>query len=365
MVVRFGMCGVGGRAKNYFHKMKRLDWMSMTALCDLNEELLAQWANELDVGQTFTQYRDMLASDIDFVYIATPPATHAAMAIQALEAGQHVLLEVPAVEDEAQARQLADAVRRSGLKFALAENFCYRRDAQAFRKFVRAGEIGRIVFARGNYTHDVRGIMQEHYWSRGLRLWMKDYEWSRYLTHCLGPLVYVTGDDVVRISATSSNGRVTIDDDMQPMIFSATCQTRGGGMYDLLYGAFAPRSDTSMSFTGSKGTIEGIPMPMGPDDASPPLLGDKPYRLTRTDDHDAELSHGIMIDLDPGHPFNTYRGGSHYESDIVQIAAFAECVRDDRAPELDIDFAINVSLAGVAATQSIREAGAMIDVPHI
>ena len=72
-----------------------------------------------------------------------------------------------------------------------------------------------------------------------------------------------------------------------------------------------------------------------------------------------------MIDLDPGHPFNTYRGGSHWESDLCVVAVFAEAIREGKPPALDAQFGLDIALPGLAAVESIRQGGVPVEVPSV
>ena len=122
------------------------------------------------------------------------------MSIQTLEAGKAVLCEVPAVTNKDEANKLTEAVKKTGLLYMLAENYCYRRDVQAFRHFIRSGELGKIVYARGTYCHDDRES------ERIQKGWWRSYEMPRYITHSSGPILYVTGDKVTHISALAHKG---------------------------------------------------------------------------------------------------------------------------------------------------------------
>ncbi len=182
------MCGLGGRDKTFLREVERLQWLELGALCDRNEALLEQWGEQLGVGQLFTSYEDLLASDVDFIFLSTPPAVHADMTIRALQAGKPVLCEVPAVASMEEARALVAAVEETGCLYMMAENYCFRRDVQAFKRFIEAGEIGRIIYARGSYCHDFRSEV-DRWVQEGIRPWMARYEIPRYITHSLGPLL--------------------------------------------------------------------------------------------------------------------------------------------------------------------------------
>jgi len=362
MTVTFGIVGVGGRDKTSFHDMKRLDWLRAQAVCDLDKERMNAWADDVGVPERYTQYEDLLAGDVDFVYVATPPPMHAKMAIQALEAGKHVLSELPAVHTIEEGRDLVEAVEKSGKLYMLGENYAFRRDVQAFTRFIQNGELGRIVYARGSYCHDLRHYLAE--WKRtNMRTWFLTYEWPRYVTHALGPLLYATGDSVAAISAIAADGRIHIEEG-KPQITSAHCRMESGALFHLFYGHGLDRHEVCYSFTGKAGTIESLPLAVSPVESNPPLLGDKPYRLTRMRES-GDLYNGRMIDIDPGHPFNSYRGGSHWESDLCILAVFAECIRDDKPSPIDVHRGLDMTLPGICAIESIRKDGAWVDVPAL
>ena len=364
MTVTFGVVGFGGRDKTVYRDLARIDWLRLDAMCDSNQEHLNACADDLGIEKRFTRYEDMIQSDLDFVFIATPPALHAEMSIQALEAGKHVICEIPTVMSVEEGRALVEAVERTGLLYMAAENYCYRRDVQAFARFIRNGELGRIVYAQGSYAHDDRRSVPE--WNRRrVRTWFQDFEQPRYITHALGPLLYATGDRVRAIAADGVDGRVRWDAD-KPFFTAAQCRMESGAVFQLFYTMGADRFGTCFLFTGEKGTIESFPFAVSPLESNPPLLGDAPYRLTRQGPGaEPDLHQGRMIDLDPGEPFNAYRGGSHWESDLCILATFAECVRDGKPVPIDVHRGLDMTLPGIAAVESIRKGGVPVDVPNI
>ncbi len=364
MTVTFGVVGLGGRDKTVYRDLERLDWLSLEAMCDTNEEHLDECADEFGVEKRFTQYEDLIQTDVDFVFIATPPALHAEMSIQALEAGRHVICEIPTICDIDEANSLLEAIEQTGLLYMAAENYCYRRDIQAFSKLIQSGELGRVVYARGTYAHDDRRRMPD--WNkRRVRTWFQLFEQPRYITHALGPLLYATGDRVVTIAAAGVDGRFRFEGN-KPFFTAAQCLMESGAVFQLFYTMGADRFETCFSFTGEAGTIESFPFTVNPLESNPPLLGNTPYRLTRQGaDSDADLHAGRMIDLDPGEPFNSYRGGSHWESDLCILATFAECIRDGKTVPIDVHLGLAMTLPGIAAVESMRNGGVPISVPSL
>ena len=150
----------------------------------------------------------------------------------------------------------------------------------------------------------------------------------------------------------------------QPVLVCVHGRGSDGTVFDSIHSMFVARYDTCYSFTGEQGTIESFPFNVSPLKSKPPLLGETPYRLTRSA-ADADVRNGVMVDLDPGDPFNSYQGGSHWGSDLCDLAVFAECVRDHKPVPIDVHRALDMSLPGIAAIESIRRGGEPRVIPAL
>ena len=122
-VIRVGVIGVG-RGSRFARGAGALVGMELVALCDTWEEKLTKVANELGVA-AYTDYAKFLEHDMDAVILANYFHEHAPFAIQALEAGKHVMSETSACLTLAQGVALVEAVERSGKIYMFAENYPY------------------------------------------------------------------------------------------------------------------------------------------------------------------------------------------------------------------------------------------------
>ncbi len=84
------------------------------------------------------------AKEIDAVYIATPPATHAAFAIAALDAGKAVLCEKPLATHSDDGAKMVAAARRSGLVNAIHFPLCDRKAVRFLEQAIERGELGSL-----------------------------------------------------------------------------------------------------------------------------------------------------------------------------------------------------------------------------
>lgn len=182
---------VGGhRGASFKHAMARLrERVTLAAVCDLSESVLAAWRNDYPDISTFTSYEALLhEADCDAVFVCTPLLLHAGQAVAALESGRHVLSEVAAAATLDDCWRLVEAVKRTGLVYMLAENYCYMRPNMLVRNMVEQGVFGDTVYAEGAYIHDCRTLLftpeGDLTWRGEYRRWLNG---NSYPTHSLGP----------------------------------------------------------------------------------------------------------------------------------------------------------------------------------
>lgn len=124
--VGVGVIGVGG-ISSYKHLpgLRLCPQAEIVALCDSNADLARQRAAEYGVSQVFNDYQDLLRlPSVDAVIVATPTVLHAPIALAAIAAGKHLLVEKQLAMDYAEARRMYTAAERAGVKHMTA--FTYR-----------------------------------------------------------------------------------------------------------------------------------------------------------------------------------------------------------------------------------------------
>src|SRR5689334_12192820 len=98
--------------------------------------------------ESFAGYEGALASpSVDAVAIAVPPRFHLRLALEALAAGKHVLIEKPALVQSADYRTVIEARARASRTVLVGENDHYKPLAVRLRRMLRDGRIGELVFA--------------------------------------------------------------------------------------------------------------------------------------------------------------------------------------------------------------------------
>jgi predicted dehydrogenase len=114
---------------------------------------------DIPPGRAYGSVKELIAGEsklpaterIDFVSVATPNYTHFKIAKAAVEAGFNVVCDKPMTFDLAQAEQLAAAVDKSGVVFAVSHNYTGYPLVRQAREMIRAGELGEINAIRAFY----------------------------------------------------------------------------------------------------------------------------------------------------------------------------------------------------------------------
>jgi predicted dehydrogenase len=157
--VRIGVIGVGiGQA--HLKGYAQVPQAQVVALCDINEERARQVARDCSVpdADILTDYRALLdRSDIDAVSVCLPNVLHRPVAVDALQAGKHVICEKPLSISAPEAQLIADAADAAGKKCMVAQVKRFGSEGRFLKQRVEEGELGRIYYAQAVWLRK-RGI---------------------------------------------------------------------------------------------------------------------------------------------------------------------------------------------------------------
>ena len=340
----------------------------VVALCDKNRETLERSAERYGIERRYTDYEQMLDSDVDVIVIATPMPLHAPMAIAALNAGKHVFSEVSAATDLTQCWQLAQAVKSSGRKYMMAENYCYMKPNVLVKELARRGLFGALYFGEGEYIHDVKDLNRQTPWRR---VWQTGRNGCTYPTHSLGPVLQWfnaardEGQEVIRVErvACFGSGRhyqdwrgVDFDhDDLTLML----CQLNTGGLVKIRLDMLSdrPHNLAYYSLQGTKGCYEAR---RG--------LGDQP-KIWLADFHKpvewhalSELEEEFMPAMWRNPPEEAVRAG-HGGGDYFEVRDFVDSILHDTEPPIDVFAALDFTVPGLISEESINRGGVPLPVP--
>lgn len=167
-------------------------------IADLVTERAEKLADKFKLAGHGTTLDDILKHDLDAVAVFTPRHTHAALAIQAMNAGCHVYMAVPAAVSLEELSQLVETSARTRRVCVTGETSHYYPEIVYCREEFASGRWGTFVHADAQYIHDMAT------WGPHFRLTYGD-QWRRYAT--IPPMHYATHSFSMPLSITGA--RVT------------------------------------------------------------------------------------------------------------------------------------------------------------
>ena len=142
--VRFGIIGCGRIAPRHAQSFQQVAASRLVAVADLVESRARHLAQEYG-AQAHMDYHELLArSDVDAVSVCVPSGLHAQVAIDAMHAGKHVLVEKPIAITLADADRMIEVSERTGRTMGVVLQNRYNHPMQELRKAIDAGKLGRL-----------------------------------------------------------------------------------------------------------------------------------------------------------------------------------------------------------------------------
>lgn len=145
-----GVIGVGNRGTYVTGIFAKNEFCRVAAVADIYDDQLAKASEKFSGAKTFKSAKELLASDVDAVYIATPPYMHPEHFEMAVAARKHIFMEKPAGVDAAGCRRVLAAARKADKTKRISVDYQQRYGVdyrQAYDR-VKSGEFGAIKMVR-------------------------------------------------------------------------------------------------------------------------------------------------------------------------------------------------------------------------
>ncbi len=340
--IRVGIAGYGVCRFGAAFGFQNHPNVSVAAVTDLDADKCAALAKICRCEKTYASCEEMIKDDsLEAVFVATDAPSHARLAIAALKAGKHVASAVPAVYGSLEeADQLFEAVNTTGRKYMMFETSSFHNDLYAMRELYNAGELGKIVYAEGEYYHFMSvPIASYQGWRDGL-----PPQW--YPTHSNAYFVGVTGGSFTEVSCM---GMPSVIEHLLPEnnryknpfgTEIAMFRTHEGGMARMAVSWDTPGYSGEMGrIRGQKGSFYGQFQSGHGDQAERPAINRPP--------------------LPPG-----VEAGGHGGSHGYLMSEFVEAILADRRPLVDVAQALNMTVSGIVAHQSAMKDGELLKIPQ-
>ena len=385
--LKVGIIGLGNRG---YWLMKDvillMPGIKVTAVCDVYEdrnEKAAALTEELCGHRPAmeTDYKKLIArDDVDIVVITCAWEGHVQLAIEAMEAGKAVGMEVGGAYSIKQCWDLVDTYEKTKTPFMFLENCCYGRRELMALNMVQQGLFGDVVHCRGAYMHDLREEVSKGEENRHYRL--RNYihrNCENYPTHELGPIAKILqinhGNRMLSLTSMSSkasglheyikdrmpdNNTLSHTTFAQGDVVNTMIKCTGGETILLTLNTTLPRF-YSRDFTvcGTKGMYE---------EENDSVYLDKKYTLEEEMEWKKFWGNAKEYEEDYDHPIwkkflNDGVHGGHGGMDWLVFEAFFDSIRNNTLCPIDVYDAASWMCITALSEESIALGGQPVAVP--
>jgi predicted dehydrogenase len=147
-LIRWGVAGPGRAGSRFAEGLQAVEGATLDAVWGRNGEKARAYTLRFGVPNLLDSLEQLVAADLDAIYVSTHPDSHAAICIQALEAGKHVLCEKPAALNQRQVAEVLAVARRHDRLFMEAMKPPFFPLFERLREHLAADPIGPVGFVR-------------------------------------------------------------------------------------------------------------------------------------------------------------------------------------------------------------------------
>jgi predicted dehydrogenase len=221
--LNYGVVGVGVQGSGHAQCAATAPNATLVAVCDLNEERARSVGLQYGARHVFSDYHDLFACDeIEAVSLVLPDHLHREVAVAALAAGKHVLLEKPMATTVADAEAILAAQQASGKQLMVNwSNRWMHAFAQTKDALVR-GDLGDPMYCYARLNNTLYVPTQMLSWSANTRLpfWL--------ICHRYDIARWYFGSEAKRVNAVCRSGKLQSLGIDTPDFYQATVEFENG-----------------------------------------------------------------------------------------------------------------------------------------
>ena len=232
--LKIGVVGAGAWGRNHVRTVAGLADAELAAVCDIDpktrEKLGRQYPGTLVTGDVAA-----LLGAVDAVIVASPAATHATVALQAIDAGKPVLVEKPFALNVRDAEEVARRGAKRGVPVLAGHLLVYHPAVERLRAMVQAGELGRVFYLYGLRVNLGQVRKDENaLWSFG--------------PHDVSVALYLLGEQPVRVAA---HGKSYLQPAIEDVVF-LTMEFASGVLAHVQLSWLDPHKERKLTVVGAK-----------------------------------------------------------------------------------------------------------------
>lgn len=150
--IGWGILGLGNIARSFARDLRLVKGGKLVAAASRNLEKAYAFQSEFPSEFAFGSYEELLRCEaVDVVYIATPHTSHAALSIQAMEHGKHVLCEKPMGVNATEVEAMTACARKNGVFLMEALWSRFNPSILKVKELVESGAIGELKYLHATF----------------------------------------------------------------------------------------------------------------------------------------------------------------------------------------------------------------------
>lgn len=352
--VKLGVFGLW-RGGSFVEVISTLDNAVVHAICDKDESLVEAALKICPDAIVCKDFDALLDSGIEAVVLVNYFNEHAQFAIRAMKRGIHVFSECTSAATMKDCVELCETVDETGCKYMLGENYPFTAANLEAERVQLGGTLGKILYAECEYNHTADRAGLEHltpfpyHW----RAWMPR---TYYLTHSLGPLMHITKQMPVQVSAFAVHSDVLEQYDDFRHNYDAfammNCMTDGGALFRFTGCAHMGSPSGGMRVCGEYGSVE----------TGRALGGDIMLHYHEWTTPEGEDSHKVYTPVWTENGELAEKAG-HGGGDFWTLYNFLEYILNDKEPFFDVYRGCCMSAVAILGWRSCLENGKVYQIP--
>jgi predicted dehydrogenase len=281
VTLKVALVGCGKTADMHVSGIKTIPRARIVAVCDQELLMAEQLAARYGIPHCYSDFEQLLATEKpDVVHIATPPSSHLSLALDALDAGCHLVVEKPLALDSCEAAQLIAHAERRARRLTITYTYYFDPAVRMLRQLVEKKVMGEAVHLESFLGYNLNGpfgtpvLSDRDHWLHKL----PGKLFQNVLDHLLNKITEFISDEKPLVQAYSWQGAdgvrlhdCDLPDELRVVII--------GGKQSA-YGTFSSHSrplQHFLTFYGTKNTahldFENSTITLARDPALPGVLG--------------------------------------------------------------------------------------------
>jgi predicted dehydrogenase len=362
--VNVAMVGLGFGAE-FIPIYQRHPYANVYAICRRDVAEMNKVGDRFGIAKRYTTFEEVLADpEVDCVHINSPIPDHGWMSIAALKAGKHVMCTVPMATTIEECQEICELVKKTGLKYMMAETVVYSREFLFIREMYQKGELGKIQYMAASHPQDMDGWPA--YWEKMIPM--------HYATHVVSPVLGLVNG---RAEYVSCFGSGTVREDIAKKSGNKyaveTCHIKikdsdiAAHIWRFLFDT-ARQYRESFDVYGTKQSFEWT------------LVENEPHVIHTAKKPEPEIASKVEVpdyahllpepirmftqSIQDADHLSFIQGGGHGGSHPHLVNEFVSALVENRDPWPNASLSANWTCVGICAHQSAEKGGEIVRLPE-